>query len=118
MRFYSIVLEHIPQYVNLIFTLIDLLTAHVLFLITKKHMVRVYKEQVLNAGNMAEDSKKWLLKGRDFSLPPYFTAAAYLFNPLTILSCVGMATTTFGNFFLALALLAILKGEVFTVFNV
>lgn len=111
MWFYEYMLTHFPHYINFIFVLADMVTAHVLFLLTKKHMERVYKEQKMNANNVGDDAKSWLLEGRDFILPPYFTAAAYLFNPLTILNCVGLATTTFSNLFLAVSLLAVVHGK-------
>lgn len=115
MWFYEIILKHIPNCINIIFIMVNMLTAHVLFLVTKKHMERVYKEQKINVNNV-DDAKNWLFEGRDFVLPPYFTAAAYLFNPLTILNCVGLATTIFCNFFLAVALLAVVHGKKQTCF--
>lgn len=113
MWLYEAMLKSIPQYVKFVFVFVDVLTAHVLYLVTKKYMERVYKEQKMNVNNVDDDAKTWLLEGRDFVLPPYFTAAAYLFNPLTILNCVGLATTIFCNFFLALALLAVVNGKLF-----
>lgn len=110
MWFYENMLKYMPQYVHFIFIFVDLLIAHILFLVTKKHMERVYKEQKLNANTIGDDLKNWLLEGSDFALPPYFTAVAYLFNPLTIINCVGLSTTTFCNLFLALTLLAVVKG--------
>lgn len=111
MWFYEHMLEYMSHYINAVFILVDMLTAHILFLVTKKHMARVYKEQKMNVNNVGTDAKKWLFVGHDFILPPYFTAAAYLFNPFTILNCVGLATTIFCNFFLALALLAVVYSK-------
>lgn len=91
--------------------LVDLLIAHILFLVAKKHMERVYKEQRTHENTVGDDLKKWLFEGSDFALPPYFTAVAYLFNPLTVINCVGLATTTFCNLFLAFALLAVMYGK-------
>lgn len=111
MYFYESMLQYFPQYVKIVFILIDLLIAHVLFLVTKKHMERVYKEQKANAHTVGDDLKSWLFEGSDFALPPYFTAVAYLFNPLTVINCVGLTTTTFSNLFLGLALLSVVHGK-------
>lgn len=110
---YENMLEHIPQYVDIIFMLVDLLVAHVLFLVTRRHMLNIYKEQKENVDTLGAGLKKWLFKGRDFALPPYFTAVAYLFNPLTLINCVGLATSTFCNLFIALALLTVMDGKIF-----
>lgn len=108
--FYENMLKYIPNYIDIIFVFVDLLVAHILFLVTQKHMEKVYKEQKTNLDTVGDDLKNWLFKGCDFALPPYFTAVAYLFNPLIVINCVGLATTTFSNLFLAFALLSVMYG--------
>lgn len=111
MWFYENLLKHFPQHVNTFFVFVDLLIAHVLFMVTRKYMGRIYKEQKTHVNTVGDDLKKWLYEGIDFALPPYFTAVAYLFNPLIVINCVGLTTTTFSNLFLAFALLAVVHGK-------
>lgn len=95
--------------VKYIFVIADIFTAHLLFILTKKYMHQLFENQEKSKDSYAKDVQTLLLKGHDFVLPPYYVAAAYLFNPFTIFNCVGMTTTVFGNFCIA----AFLNGLVF-----
>lgn len=49
------------------------------------------------------------MKESDISEIPFYCALAYLFNPYSILNCVGQTTTIWSNFLLAVMLLALSK---------
>lgn len=96
-----------------LFVIVDILTAHLLFSLTKQYMRQLFEHQERNKGSYAKDIKTLLLKGQDFVLPPYYVAAAYLFNPFTIFNCVGMTTTVFCNFCLAAFLYGLVSGRLY-----
>lgn len=49
------------------------------------------------------------MQENDISEIPFFCALAYLFNPYSILNCVGMTTTVWSNFLLSVMVLALAK---------
>lgn len=101
---YELLVEYTQGNLKYVFIIIDILTAHFLFLLTKEYMCRLYENQEKNKSSYAKDVQTLLLRGNDFILPPYYVAAAYLFNPFTIFNCVGMTTTVYCNFCLAVFL--------------
>lgn len=52
--------------------------------------------------SFAKDVDEIQISEDDKSNVPVFTAIAYIFNPYSILSCVGQTTTVWSNFLLAL----------------
>jgi phosphatidylinositol glycan class U len=86
----------LPSFViPLLYTTIDMLIAHALSLIT------FYKQQ--------RDVHKLEDERDQKPIDPSTVAALYLFNPLTILSCVAKSTLLFTNLSIAMALLSALK---------
>lgn len=84
--------------IPLVFSTIDLIIAHALFLITQLKQQR-------------DTSLKKLQVEKDISpILPSTVAALYLFNPFTILSCVSRSTLLFTNLSIVLSLLSALKG--------
>ncbi|KAJ3648327.1 hypothetical protein Zmor_020138 [Zophobas morio] len=94
-----------------LFLLVDSLTAVVLYFVAKKYMFHLFVFQEKQKGEYAQDSKEFILSGADFLNSPVFVMAAFLFNPYTIFNCVGLSTTVFHNFFLAIFLLFMLQGN-------
>jgi phosphatidylinositol glycan class U len=87
--------------IPLVFSTIDIIIAYALSLITQLKQQRDAKEQKLKAE-------------RDITpILPCTVAALYLFNPLTILSCVSKSTLSFTNLSIIMALLSALKGLFF-----
>ncbi|MBM6385795.1 MAG: hypothetical protein JSY10_17700 [Paenibacillus sp.] len=84
--------------IPLLFSTVDLLIAYALSTITQLKQQR-------------DKSIKKLQVERDITpILPSTVAALYLFNPLTILSCVSRSTLLFTNLSIVLALLSALKG--------
>ncbi|KAI8088292.1 GPI transamidase subunit PIG-U [Thamnidium elegans] len=85
--------------IPLLFSTVDLLIAYALSTITQLKQQR-------------DKSIKKLQVERDITpILPSTVAALYLFNPLTILSCVSRSTLLFTNLSIVLALLSALKGK-------
>lgn len=106
---YGLLLEILPG--GLIFVMLDVFTAHVLYHVARKQMERVYKEQEVNKDKVGRDVIRKFLRGRDFAQAPAYVLSLYLFNPFTVASCVGMATGGFSNFFVAMVLLFLAEGK-------
>lgn len=84
--------------IPLVFSLIDIIIAYSLSTITQLKQQR--------------DASTLRLKvERDITpISPSTVAALYLFNPLTILSCISKSTLLFTNLSIVLSLLSALKG--------
>lgn len=84
--------------IPLVFSLIDIIIAYSLSTITQLKQQR-------NASTLR------LKVERDITpISPSTVAALYLFNPLTILSCISKSTLLFTNLSIVLSLLSALKG--------
>ena len=69
--------------------------------------------QARESKDYAKGVDKILLSKSDFQTAPIYVMSVYLFNPFTVLNCVGYTTTTFANFLLAIVFLSMLKGKDF-----
>lgn len=102
--FFHFLMKHIPHLLPLIFTLLDLLTAHLLYK-TSKAFIRILKndqEELIN--EISEESKDMLLNDNYLKESPKYVLTVYLFNPYSVLNCVGMTTTVIQNLLIAAAL--------------
>lgn len=102
--FFHFLLTKAPSILPIIFTLLDLLTAHLLYK-TSKAFTRIFKESqeaVLN--EVAEESKTMLLNDSQLKEASEYVLSVYLFNPYSVLNCAGMTTTVIQNLLLATAL--------------
>lgn len=104
-------INHIPQWIGIIFVVCDLVTAHVLYHTAQTFMSELFSRQTREKDKYAKDMKALLLKESDLVLPPVYVASAYLFNPYIIFSCVGQTTTVFANLCLAFTFLLMIKGQ-------
>lgn len=67
-------------------------------------------QQIVEGKEYAKDTTELQFSGSDKLDIPELVIVAYLFNPLTVLSCVGMTSTVFSNLFLAAFLYCLTKG--------
>ncbi|XP_058448317.1 phosphatidylinositol glycan anchor biosynthesis class U protein [Malaya genurostris] len=65
----------------------------------------LYQKQKVHRNSYAEGTAELQISESDLESVPYYVALAYMFNPYTILNCVGQTTTVMSNFLLALFLL-------------
>lgn len=109
-HFYQFMLHNIFKSVNLLFIAFDLGTALLLYLCVQKYSVGFQKEY--------QDAKKFpsdvvdTLPKEDFAdkVSMYVLTMA-LFNPYTVLGCVGCSTMGIHNFFLSLFLFTMMFGS-------
>jgi phosphatidylinositol glycan class U len=104
-------INHIPQWIGIIFIVCDIVTAHVLYHTARTFMSEMFSRQTREKDKYAKDTEALLLKQSDLVLPPVYVASAYLFNPYIIFSCVGQTTTVFANLCLAFTFLLMIKGQ-------
>lgn len=61
-----------------------------------------YAQEQKNKAKFANGTEEIQLKAEDGNTIPLYTIVAYLFNPYSILSCVGQTTTVWSNLLLAI----------------
>ncbi|XP_011561007.2 phosphatidylinositol glycan anchor biosynthesis class U protein [Plutella xylostella] len=94
---FHFLMKKVPYLLPLIFTIIDLITAHLLYK-TAKSFVAMFKDAQESAKDeVAEESKGMLLQDTDLAEVPNYVLSVYLFNPYSVLNCVGMTTTVVQN---------------------
>lgn len=107
---FHFLMKKVPYLLPVLFTLMDLLTAHLLYK-TSKAFARIFMEsQAKQLNDVAEESKKMLLDESQFKLATEYVLSVYLFNPYSVLNCAGMTTTVIQNLLLATALWASSSG--------
>lgn len=108
---FHFLMKHVPYMLPLIFTLLDLLTAHLLYK-TSIRFIRLFRDsQEKNKSDVAEESKSMLLSESQLLEAANYVLSVYLFNIYTILNCVGMTTTVIQNVLVAGALWGATSGH-------
>lgn len=104
-------LKKAPFILPVLFTLLDLLTAHLLYK-TSKAFIRIFKEsQQSILSEVAEESKSMLLNDAQLKEASEYVLSVYLFNPYSVLNCAGMTTTVVQNLLVATALWGASNGQ-------
>lgn len=102
--FFHYVLKNMPWILPVLFTVLDLVTAHLLYR-TSKGFIRIFIDcQEKNASDVSCESKDMLLNELEMRETSEYVLSVYLFNPYSVLNCAGMTTTVIQNVFLAAAL--------------
>lgn len=106
----SALIKHIPQWIPPLFIIVDLLAAYFLYATAKSIMRMLLKRQEKEKASYAKDTEEFLLNPFDLDRVPQLALIAYLFNPYSIMNCVGQTMTVWSNFLLAGFLLGMAKG--------
>lgn len=110
LTFYYI-MKKVPFILPILFTLLDLLTAYLLYK-TSQAFIRIFKEsQKNNISEVAEESKSMLLNDDQLKGAAEYVLSVYLFNPYSVLNCAGMTTTVVQNLLVATALWGASSGQ-------
>lgn len=108
--FFHFVMKNVPYILPVLFTALDLMTAHLLF-VTSRGFIKIFIDsQEKNLSKVSQESKDMLLKETELKEVSEYVLSIYLFNPYSVLNCVGMTTTVIQNLFLAAALYGSTKG--------
>lgn len=90
-----------PELVVPIHILTDMATAYILYQMSKEFVKQLFRNQNQEKSGYANETDELHLKPNDMNEIPIFVFITYLLNPFSILSCIGLSSTVFSNFFLA-----------------
>lgn len=107
---YKILLDFFWNYLDFMYIFVDILTAHLLYLFTKRYMLKLYICQSKNEDSYDKSASKLFTKEKDYVVPPIYAVVVYLFNPYGILNCIGYTTTCFVNLSMALFFVGLVYG--------
>ncbi|CAG9796657.1 unnamed protein product [Diatraea saccharalis] len=97
-------MKRVPYLLPLLFTVLDLLTAYLLYK-TSKSFIKIFIEsQKKQNDDIAEESKTMLLNETQLTEAADYVLSVYLFNPYSVLNCAGMTTTVIQNLLVATSL--------------
>uniref|UniRef100_U5EXN7 Putative major facilitator superfamily permease n=1 Tax=Corethrella appendiculata TaxID=1370023 RepID=U5EXN7_9DIPT len=105
----SYLLKNCDHFIIYIFILLDLLTGILLYFASKVFIREMYQRQQSIIDTYAKKTEDLHIQSDDEHSLPFYIALTYLFNPFTIMNCVGQTTTVWSNFLLALMLFALSK---------
>ncbi|XP_042856393.1 phosphatidylinositol glycan anchor biosynthesis class U protein-like [Penaeus japonicus] len=98
------------RYLHLIFVGCDLLTAALLASVASSYSRQLLMQQKKAVSQYASDASHLLLTSSALGTGVVYVAAAYLFCPYTIASCVAQTTSVFANLVIAAAFASMVKG--------
>uniref|UniRef100_A0A6B2EB08 Putative major facilitator superfamily permease n=1 Tax=Phlebotomus kandelakii TaxID=1109342 RepID=A0A6B2EB08_9DIPT len=94
-------IKHLAVFIPSLFIAIDLLAATFIYGTAKIVAQELLGRQKREMSSYAKGTEELQLKPEDQVQIPLYCTIAYLFNPYTILNCVGQTTTVWSNFLLA-----------------
>lgn len=97
----NFLIKHCSAVIPFLFVVIDLLAAGFIYGMAKIVARELLSRQKREMANYAKGTEELQLKPEDLGQIPLYCTVAYLFNPYTILNCVGQTTTVWSNFLLA-----------------
>ncbi|XP_064539061.1 phosphatidylinositol glycan anchor biosynthesis class U protein [Drosophila montana] len=107
------ILIHYAQWLPLLYILLDLCTAALLYLMSRTFVGQKLQQQRLERKDYAKDTEELQYSVNDKYVISELVLVAYLFNPLTILSCIGLTSTVLSNLLLAMFLYGMIKRQLF-----
>ncbi|CAD7000642.1 unnamed protein product [Ceratitis capitata] len=103
------IFNSISNFVPLLYVLIDLMTATLLYKMAQQFVRSKLTEQKFESSEYAVGTEELQVQATDMNVVPRCVILAYLFNPLSLLSCAGLTSTVFSNFLIALTLYFLVK---------
>ncbi|EDW12348.1 phosphatidylinositol glycan anchor biosynthesis class U protein [Drosophila mojavensis] len=105
------ILINYAQVLPLLYILLDLCTATLLYLLGITFVKQKLQQQKGECEDYAKDTEELQYNDEDKSHIAELVLLAYLFNPLTIMSCIGLTSTVLSNLLLALILYSMVKRQ-------
>ncbi|KAH8377563.1 hypothetical protein KR093_005964 [Drosophila rubida] len=105
----SSILLNYAAFLPLLYVLCDLCTAALLYSMSRSFVAQKLKQQNIESKDYDKDSVELQYSERDHYDISKMVLVAYLFNPLTIMSCIGLTSTVLSNFLLASFLCALIR---------
>ncbi|XP_017839677.2 LOW QUALITY PROTEIN: phosphatidylinositol glycan anchor biosynthesis class U protein [Drosophila busckii] len=107
----SNILINYGEWLPLIYIILDIFTAALLYLTSKRFVEQKLEEQRIEQSSYANDTKELQYSNIDRGDISLMVLLAYLFNPLTVMSCIGLTSTVISNLFLAMFLYAMSRRQ-------
>lgn len=105
----NVLIKCAPQIVAIAFILADLAVAYCLYEAAKRLTILQLEKQRSESTLYAKDTDDFLLKEDAIQNVPRLALVAYLFNPYSILNCVGQTMTVWSNLLLAIYLVCMVR---------
>ncbi|CAG9765690.1 unnamed protein product [Ceutorhynchus assimilis] len=110
-KFYKVMLHYVFRNVHLMFIVFDLGTGMLLYLAVKKYAFE-FQQHHKDRKKFPEDVQKYL-PSQDFAQKvSIYVLMGFLFNPYSLLGCIGHSTMGIHNFFLSLFIFGMIYGSV------
>ncbi|KAG4074147.1 hypothetical protein HA402_014352 [Bradysia odoriphaga] len=90
-----------PLVIPYLIIALDLAAGWLLYKMAQRFIHEMYDDERRQLNKFAKDSEPLHIKTTDLTEIPVYVAMAYLFNPYSVLNCVGLTTTVWSNFLLA-----------------
>ncbi|XP_030380525.1 phosphatidylinositol glycan anchor biosynthesis class U protein [Scaptodrosophila lebanonensis] len=111
LRAMSTIFTSYPEFLPLLYILLDLSTAALLHLMSSNFVQQKLQQQRSELKNYAKDTGELQYTEDDKYDIAELVLIAYLFNPLTVMNCIGLTSTVFSNLILALLLYSLMKRQ-------
>lgn len=108
----SFLIHNIPKWIPLLFVTLDLLAGLFLYCTAKSVMKMLLNRQTIEKKSYAKDTDEFLINFRSLDSIPQLVVIAYLFNPYSIMNCIGQTMTVWSNFLLAGFLFAMSRRQI------
>ncbi|XP_016979671.1 phosphatidylinositol glycan anchor biosynthesis class U protein [Drosophila rhopaloa] len=102
--------KNYPQFLPVFYIILDIFTAALLYTMSRRFVKQKQDQQNVERKEYAKDTEELQFSCLDKLDIPELVIVAYLFNPLTVMSCIGMTSTVISNLFLAFFLYCLVKG--------
>lgn len=99
------------EFLPLLYILFDLCTAWLLYAMSSRFIEQKLKEQHLESKNYADDTVELQYNVNDIYEISKLVLITYLFNPLALMSCIGLTSTVLSNLLLAAFLYALVRRQ-------
>ncbi|KAH8249700.1 hypothetical protein KR032_011517 [Drosophila birchii] len=99
-----------PHLLPAFYIILDVFTAALLYLMSRRFVRQKQEKQTKEQKYYAKDTVELQFNDLDKYDIPELVIVAYLFNPLTVMNCIGMTSTVISNLFLASFLYCLVKG--------
>ncbi|KAH8263528.1 hypothetical protein KR044_010229 [Drosophila immigrans] len=108
---FSSILVNYAAFIPLLYIFCDLCTAALLYSTSRSFVTQKLKQQRVESKDYDKDSTELQYSEQDRYDIAKMVLVAYLFNPLTVMSCIGLTSTVLSNLLLASFLCALMRRQ-------
>ncbi|XP_034474121.1 phosphatidylinositol glycan anchor biosynthesis class U protein [Drosophila innubila] len=105
----SAILINFAEFLPLLYIILDLCTATLLYSMSRSFVERKLLQMRIESKDYDKDTTELQYNDKDVHDISKMVLVAYLFNPLTVMSCIGLTSTVLSNLLLATYLYALIR---------